>query len=360
MSAYNLNLEKLKTSNDVENSAIEPKYKVGNLIPSILVFQNDDIFVKKINIKKTNTGKVQQTNTCVKFSNFLNMRIVDFNQFINICNNNNCFEFMELWNQFKKIDNTDCTCSLLNKVTILSNPNVQTSNDFTIHCNGRYNISKKSNAYSKIHNVCSFVEVKYITDNIEIELTEIASVVAIVKFKDDDAIFLVICLMEKSIKNHSVLPYESYQYCVQSRKLFYDIVSIKNVIRPAWLISHQAENELNWADIELKTYEKLKNEMFYILPYNVIVRDQCDDFIEFKGDYTQTPRNENNANNTENETYSNTEIYNALPMMLSADQIECISYNLKLNMDSSDGVSDESDNEYESDNEESDESDNDS
>ena len=73
MSAYNLNLEKLKTSNDVENSAIEPKYKVGNLIPSILVFQNDDIFVKKINIKKTNTGKVQQTNTCVKFSNFLNM-----------------------------------------------------------------------------------------------------------------------------------------------------------------------------------------------------------------------------------------------------------------------------------------------
>jgi hypothetical protein len=99
--------------------------------------------------------------------------------------------------------------------------------------------------------------------------------------------FLMICWMRPGLKheNESVLPYPVYKYNIglnAQRKscLLTDIVPIESVIRPACLIIHAQHHE-KWSDVNKVDIKRLRDHMFYCLPYSIITRDYCDGFVEF-------------------------------------------------------------------------------
>ena len=138
----------------------------------------------------------------------------------------------------------------------------------------------------KCMNVCDFVEIKWIMDNEE-SGTEIAQLVCIFRFDSTvesirtEYYFVMICWKKKVLKNESDLPFSSYKYDTGSKtkSLYYDIVPIDSVIRPSCLIAHSQHSFL-WGRLKKLHKEELKNQIYYCIPYELIVRDYCDDFVE--------------------------------------------------------------------------------
>ena len=68
-----------------------------------------------------------------------------------------------------------------------------------------------------------------------------------------------------------------------------------------------------------KSINDLKTMIFYCIPYERIVRDFCDNFVDFLGDYPNSERmRDYNLKSKENVTC------NELPMMLSIEQQQLI------------------------------------
>ena len=175
-------------------------------------------------------------------------------------------------------------------------------------------------------NVCDFVEIKYIEN--DSESTELAQLICIFRFssnenEDNDSlvnnIFVMVCWLKSKTKNESVLPYPSYGYNIINNQLYLGIVPIESIIRPAFVIQHSKINSFYWEDTMKKSINDLKTMIFYCIPYERIVRDFCDNFVDFLGDYPNSERmRDNNLKSKENVTC------NELPMMLSIEQQQLI------------------------------------
>ena len=236
------------------------------------------------------------------------MLLISFDGVIKIADKNNNLEFTKSWQAFKK---NDLVCHLAKSVRCYNQIYEKSPNDYIIHCNSHYKSNRKG-VFAKPKNICDFIEVKWIDDN-DVEATSIARFIAIFSFHSKDVtdkteqIFLLICWMKKKTINKSVLPYCSYGYdFANPNQLYLQIVSIDNMIRPAFLISHSHSHSLLWSDLNQYTdMRKLKEQLFYIIPYENVVRDHCDSFVEFdkSGDYTNSSTEDG--------------IFNDMPAMLS-------------------------------------------
>ena len=141
----------------------------------------------------------------------------------------------------------------------------------------------------------------------------------------------MICWMRKSQTNDSVLPYPVYKYNIHNNNrqytLYHSIVSIDSVIRPACLIAHAAQYDLSWSDIGKKSLQILQKQMFYSLPYSIIIRDYCEGFVEFTGQFknsTILQETERTSSSSRQNTSSSSRLSifeKEMNMILSEEQI---------------------------------------
>ena len=218
-------------------------------------------------VNKNGVIKVQQEgNTASRLdSNGINKLLMSFNQVMHIAQNNDNEDFKKCWRKFK---DKNMNCRFAKAISCRHKKDSKTPNDFMIHCNGLYVASTRT-VSGKAKNICDFVEVKFI-DN-DIESTEIARLISIFSFlttsiesesNSAEEFFLLVCWMKPTRKN-SVLPYSAYEYATKNNQLWYQIVSIENVIRPAFLVSHSLNSDLLWEDVNIKEIKQLKSQMFY-------------------------------------------------------------------------------------------------
>ena len=80
----------------------------------------------------------------------------------------------------------------------------------------------------------------------------------------------MICWMEKSATNESILPYPAYKYHIhrsnRQLSLYYSIVPIDSVIRPACLIAHAAQLNMIYHGVisGRNKYNIYKNKCFTV------------------------------------------------------------------------------------------------
>jgi hypothetical protein len=251
-------------------------------------------------------------------SDGINHVVLNFGDVVKLAESSDNDIFSIKWNEFKanRVD-----CKLVKCLRCYSEKNKKSSGDFVIHCNGCY--AGKSDIAPK--NICDFIEVKYQDAN-GVHETEIARAAAIFEFtsmetdqngsvtSSEKKYFIMLCWMQRAKTNRSVLPYCSYQYETHNQSLVFQIVNVETVIRPAFLVSHSAATALGWSDVKRRPYKYLKNQIFYCLPYNVVIRDHCNGFVEFANDYPNGQRSSSESKG------SSSRIYDDLPMMLSRAQ----------------------------------------
>jgi hypothetical protein len=311
-----------------------------------LIFQNSQFYVQ-------NKAELLQTD-----SDNINKVLLSFADVIKIADETNFASFKNLWNQFKQ---NKCQCYLPAAVRCSA------PSDFDIHCNHRTVINRGSNEYKSVFD---FVEIKYV-DDMETN-SEIAQLICIFRFNTNEmsdtssineTYFLMICWMKKEEQNESVLPFPVYKYnIVTSRRphtLYFGIVSIENILRPACLIPHKLQYDLTWSDRKKKQIDELKNLIFYCLRYDILVRDHCENFVEFTGEYrrltsssSSTSSRVSSSSSSSTSTSSNSILENS-QLILSDQQIneinEMLSEDMNIESNSDNDPESDSDNDPESD-----------
>ena len=92
------------------------------------------------------------------------------------------------------------------------------------------------------------------------------------------------------------------------------------------LIAHAAQYDLSWSDIGKKQIQHLQKQMFYCLPYSIIIRDYCEGFVEFTGQYKNLTQQEK-----ENTSSSTTSSARQMTSMSSTSRLTTIFEN-EMNM----------------------------
>lgn len=278
---------------DVDNNHDGYYFKTVNTfgIPDRLIFKDGSVHVKqeiKFKNKFRSKNPMYKPYSTLKLdSDGINHLIFTYNELMQLADNSKDKEFSDKWLQFKQ---GSLGCRLVKSVQCSIEKNQKSKHDFLIHCNGRFSRSNRNGKSEKQRNVCDFIEVG----------TDMARLVAIFSFTPttssilesrNEDIFLVVCWMKKvTAENKSVLPYDSYEYEMvgkgRNEMNFIQIVSIDNIYRPAFLILHFAETDLKWGNIRRAAVDKLKQQIFYHIPYELIITDDCEGFVGYEGEDT--------------------------------------------------------------------------
>lgn len=263
-------------------------------------FGSPDILVYRDNVVKVSKPKevssvyqykrVKIIKEYSETSNGINKQLATYNEVMNIADKCSHDEFQINWKLFKNNNSSTC-CRLLKAVQCCYDRNLKSTDDYIIHCNSEYVFMRNSQG-SLPRNICDFVEVKFVNTRNE-ESTQIVRVVSMFGFYHPntngeqignfaESIFLLVCCMKKLSSNPSVLPYTAYGYEIERSKLWFQMISIESVVRPAFLICHSRNSSLLWSDVNQYTALQLKLHMFYCVSYELVVKDYCDSFVEFK------------------------------------------------------------------------------
>ena len=299
----------------LEQSEPEPSeslhFSVGTKLgaPDELVFHDAKVMVQ---------GELGKHTTS---SNGINQVLMTFDTAMRIAEHEQDMEFKNCWERFKT---NDMTCKLAKTVQCRQHKDTKSpDHDYTIHCNCNY-LHKKAN---KAKNICDFIEVKYDSEENGKLKYAFAHLISIFVFNANNAtqdgsekIFLLICWMNKTTRKKSLLPYSAYEYELKRNTLYSNIVSIEALYRPAFLVSHSDKSELRWGEIKFKDVNKLKLEIFYCIPYEVVIRDYChgDDFKEFGS--SSSSSSSSNSNSSSSSSSSSNINFDEYPLILTLTQ----------------------------------------
>jgi hypothetical protein len=248
-----------------------------------LMLENSQVVIKNLSKNKHNAA--------------YNTLLVSFLDVVDIATNCDEESFKIKWDSFI---NMQCNLKLVKAVNCKDDMKKKSSDDYIIQCDGYY---KANNKNTPARNICNFVEIKYIQDDGK-EGTEMAHLVTIMSFTEDntstEVIYLMICWMKSKTNHNSIFPYPPYTYAIRpNRQLYFDIVPIESVIKPAFLISHSQHKEYYWNLIDKEKLPILKEKIFYCVPYERVVRNYCDSFVEFETVYNNNTLKSKPANHVD-------------------------------------------------------------
>lgn len=264
--------------------------------------------VRKFSNKVRNrftTNPTKVTYQCK--SKGINELLISYNEVMLLADRSDNVNFIDHWQKFKQ--GTLC-CRLTKAVRCFFYKDQKSEHDFVVHCNSRF-VRSSSNTVKKAKNLCDFIEVKYEDSNGE--GSAMARLVAIFSFTDsefnNEQIFFMIAWMKDAKKNLSVLPFPCYQYEIRNNLQHFQIIDFESMLKPAFLVLHSAETDMKWGDIGRTCIQHLKLQMFYCVPYELVVRDNIDGFVEYNGDHS--------SNNGLTQSHN---IFEEMPAMLSKAQ----------------------------------------
>ena len=178
--------------------------------------------------------------------------------------------FKSLWGMYTK---GDVELTIINRLRRSHNSRNDHKFDFNIRCE---------------KGVSSFLQVEY-TGEGEAENTisaEICHVVSILKFTNNytkkQEIFLVVCWLQRhSISNRE---WPLYEYWLSNNQLWYDIVSVDDVIQPAFLVPW-SRTKCSW----VTRPKYITKQQFKCIPYEAVHRDSSYDLVQYnKRDQTHS------------------------------------------------------------------------